>query len=82
MSPNSTTQRLNAMSKAIPKLLLIENDSTCARLLVPGAFEPVRAETLADGLPICFACHMSNVLVREHPELVVDRHRTADRGRH
>jgi hypothetical protein len=35
-------------------------------------------ETLAAGLPICFACHMGNTLVRTHPELVVDRHRTAD----
>jgi len=32
-------------------------------------------ETLAAALPICFACHMGNVLVRTHPELAVDRHR-------
>jgi len=32
-------------------------------------------ETLAAGLPICFACHTANRLVREHPELVTDRHR-------
>ena len=31
--------------------------------------------TLAGALPICFACHMANRLVREHPELVTDRHR-------
>lgn len=37
-------------------------------------------ETLAAASPICFACHMGNMLVRKHPELVVDRHRTADRG--
>jgi hypothetical protein len=37
-------------------------------------------ETLAAAAPICFACHMGNTLVREHPELVVDRHRTAGRG--
>lgn len=30
-------------------------------------------ETLAAALPICFACHMANTLVREHPELVVKR---------
>jgi hypothetical protein len=30
-------------------------------------------EVLADSLPLCFACHMANILVREHPELVVDR---------
>jgi hypothetical protein len=32
------------------------------------------AETLAAG-PICFASHSANRLVREHPELVTDRHR-------
>ena len=31
-------------------------------------------ETLAAAKPICFACHMAQTLVREHPELVVDRH--------
>ena len=36
------------------------------------------SETLAAASPICFACHMGNTLVRTHPELVVDRHRTAD----
>lgn len=30
-------------------------------------------EVLADSKPLCFACHMASVLVREHPELVVDR---------
>jgi len=38
-------------------------------------------ETLAAAAPICFACHMGNMLVREHPELVVDRRRSAGRGR-
>lgn len=38
-------------------------------------------ETLAAASPICFACHMGNTLVRTHPELVVDRHRTADLSR-
>jgi hypothetical protein len=37
-------------------------------------------ETLAAGRPICFACHMGNMLVRKHPELVVDRHRSAGSG--
>jgi hypothetical protein len=30
-------------------------------------------EVLAASLPLCFACHMANTLVKEHPELVVDR---------
>src|SRR5689334_22081939 len=30
-------------------------------------------EVLAASLPLCFACHMANTLVREHPEQVVDR---------
>lgn len=39
------------------------------------------SETLAAASPICFACHMGNVLVRTHPELAVDRHRSADLSR-
>jgi len=31
-------------------------------------------ETLAASEAICFTCHMAETLVREHPELVVDRH--------
>ncbi len=38
------------MSKATPKLLLIQKDATCAKLLPPGVFEPMPAETLAAGL--------------------------------
>ena len=34
-------------------------------------------ETLATGLPLCFACHIANTMVRERPELVIDRHRPA-----
>lgn len=30
-------------------------------------------DTLAVALPVCFACHMANTLVREHPELAVRR---------
>jgi hypothetical protein len=30
-------------------------------------------EVLAASSPLCFACHMANTLVREHPELAVDR---------
>ncbi|HTS31107.1 MAG TPA: hypothetical protein VMH81_34785 [Bryobacteraceae bacterium] len=30
-------------------------------------------EVLAASQPLCFACHMANVLVRERPELAVDR---------
>jgi hypothetical protein len=32
-------------------------------------------ETLQTALPVCFACHMANTLVREHPDLAVDRSR-------
>jgi len=32
-------------------------------------------ETLATALPLCFACHIANTMVREHPDLVIDRHR-------
>ena len=32
-------------------------------------------ETLAAASPVCFACHMANTLVREHPELAIDRAR-------
>lgn len=30
-------------------------------------------EILQAALPVCFACHMANTLVREHPELALDR---------
>ena len=30
-------------------------------------------EVLAASQPLCFACHMANTLVREHPDLAVDR---------
>ena len=30
-------------------------------------------EVLAASLPLCFACHMASTLVREHPELAIDR---------
>ena len=30
-------------------------------------------DTLAIARPVCFACHMANTMVREHPELVTDR---------
>ena len=35
--------------------------------------------TLASSTPICFACHMGNTLVHQHPELAIDRGRTADK---
>ena len=28
---------------------------------------------LASSAPLCFACHMANTLVREHPDLAIDR---------
>jgi hypothetical protein len=31
------------------------------------------SETLAASQPVCAACHLANKMVREHPELVVDR---------
>jgi hypothetical protein len=52
----------------------------------PALLEPSRAEvewseipaeklheTLATAKPVCVACHLANKMVREHPELVVDR---------
>lgn len=33
-------------------------------------------ESLDACVPVCFACHMTLTMVREHPELVTDRHRT------
>ena len=36
--------------------------------------------TLAVSEPVCFACHLAGTLVREHPELVVDRSRTLTVG--
>jgi hypothetical protein len=30
-------------------------------------------ETLETALPVCFGCQMATVLVREHPELAIDR---------
>jgi hypothetical protein len=32
-------------------------------------------ETLAVAQPLCFSCHVANTMVREHPELVIDRSR-------
>jgi hypothetical protein len=32
-------------------------------------------ETLETALPVCFACHIANTLVREHPELAIQRNR-------
>ncbi len=33
-------------------------------------------QTLATALPLCFTCHVANTMVRQHPELVIDRSRT------
>lgn len=33
--------------------------------------------TLVNAQPVCFSCHIANTLVREHPELIVDRTRPA-----
>ena len=35
------------MSKSIPKLLLIEKDSTCTKLLAQGGFELTQVELVA-----------------------------------
>jgi hypothetical protein len=32
-------------------------------------------ETLEVSAPLCFACHLANTLVREHPELAIERSR-------
>jgi hypothetical protein len=32
-------------------------------------------DTLAAASPVCFACHMATKLVREHPDLAIDRSR-------
>jgi len=34
-------------------------------------------EVLATAQPLCFTCHIANAMVREHPELVIDRSRPA-----
>jgi hypothetical protein len=34
-------------------------------------------QTLATALPLCFSCHVANTMIREHPELVIDRSRPA-----
>lgn len=36
------------------------------------------AEMLETSLPVCFACHTAITMVREHPELVINRHRARD----
>jgi hypothetical protein len=36
------------------------------------------SEVLETSLPVCFACHTAIKMVREHPELVIDRHRVRD----
>ena len=35
-------------------------------------------EVLGTSLPVCFACHTAITMVREHPDLVIDRHRARD----
>jgi len=35
-------------------------------------------DTLAVSEPVCFACHMADVLVREHADLAIDRARPLD----
>jgi hypothetical protein len=30
-------------------------------------------EILAESKPICFACHMANRMVQDHPDLITDR---------
>jgi hypothetical protein len=34
-------------------------------------------EVLSTAEPVCFACHMASKMMREHPELVIDRSRPA-----
>jgi len=37
-------------------------------------------QTLAIAQPVCFTCHIANTMVREHPELVIERSRPAETG--
>jgi hypothetical protein len=34
-------------------------------------------QTLAASQPLCFTCHVANTMVREHPDLVINRSRTS-----
>jgi hypothetical protein len=36
-------------------------------------------ELLATHLPVCWDCHIVESFAREHPDLIVDRHRSAER---
>jgi hypothetical protein len=38
-------------------------------------------QTLLTALPLCFGCHISNRMIRTHPELVIDRSRPVVPGR-
>jgi len=35
------------------------------------------SQILAVAQPLCFTCHVANTMIRQHPELVIDRSRTA-----
>jgi len=38
-------------------------------------------ETLAVAQPLCFICHIANTMIRQHPELIIDRARPALTGK-
>jgi hypothetical protein len=50
--------------------LLLADKRTVAWSRVPAEHLP---DTLQTASPVCFACHMANTLVREHPDLATDR---------
>lgn len=50
--------------------LILSDERTVEWRQVPVADVP---DTLKTALPVCFACHMASTLVREHPELAIDR---------
>lgn len=52
-----------------PALILAEKSSMQWNQVSADALN----ETLQTALPACFACHMAGTLVREHPELAIER---------
>ncbi len=68
-------QPIGEIHLAQPKPALLKPDQVSVE------WNEVHAEqlqdTLATALPLCFACHTANRMVRTHPELVIDRHRPA-----
>jgi hypothetical protein len=67
----SCGQRFEDVSwNSVKPALLVADKVTVGCNEIPVAELP---DTLNAALPICFACHMANKLVQEHPELATDR---------